>query len=1460
MPPDEPSLANAPPPSPAAADVHDVSPPRGDPFPIVGIGASAGGLEAFTQILKALPADTGMAFVLVQHLDPQHESLLAELLRPATPMPVVTVLDGMQVLPDHVYVIPPNSTMVLQDGHLRLGPREAGLHLPIDIFFRSLAAVQGGRAIGVVLSGTASDGTEGLRAIKAECGVTFAQDETTARHGGMPRSAIETGAVDFVRRPEEIARELAALGKNPYLIPPQPGRADLEILPGNDGELNRIFALLHSASKVDFSHYKPNTIRRRISRRMMVLRIEKMGDYERYTEQHPSELQELYRDLLISVTSFFREPESFEALTDLLADVFTKWGDRTRPLRVWVPGCATGEEVYTLAMCIQELVLGRRLQAPFQIFGTDISETALERARAGVYPETSTEDLSPERLRRFFAKVDSGYQINKIVRESCIFARHDLTTDPPFGHLDLISCRNVLIYLDSTLQRRVLPVFHYALDPDGLLMLGSAETVAAASDLFRAVDKVHHIYARKSVPVRHVFDASPGKHSAEDAPEPACNTPISLDHLHKKVERVIQSKYSPDAVLIDGELQILQFRGHTSRYLDPTPGEATLNLLRMARETLVLPLRRAIQAAGDRTSHRESALLISDRGEREDIELEVTRISGSSEEERYFLVVFRPSTQPPAEPVPPPADESDPGEHVRVAERELAETRAYLRDLQEDYEAHAEELRSANEEARSANEELQSTNEELGTTKEELQSANEELTTVNDELQNRNTELHSINSDLNNLLSAVSLAIIMVDQESRVRRFNSAAEKLFELGPVDIGRPVRHLKGQVDTPNLERTIRAVSDSLHASEEEVQDNEGCWYLLTVRPYRTVDHRIDGAVITLQDIDPLKRSLKSAEEARDYAEGMIETVREPLVVLDADMRVLRATSAFYEMFLVTREESVGRFLYDLGNGQWNRPRLRELLGAALFHDRPFYDYEIEHDFPHIGSRSMRLNARRIPLQDRESRRLLLAIEDVTERRQIAEIRFQRLFETAKDGIAVADVETGMVVDVNPYLLQLTGFERDEVVGRLLPDSGPFQATAEATRMIAEAKEKELIRYDDTRLRRRGNGGIPVEIVGNLYHVGSQPVVQLNIRDITARKQAAAALRESEERFRLFVESVGDYALFQLDVEGKILAWNSGAQRLLGWREREILGKSASIVFTSEDVAAGEDRKELETARREGRAEDERWHVRKDGSRFFASGVLTSVLDANGNVQAFSKIMRDITERREQEEQLRRSLDEKSVLVREIHHRVKNNLQMIVSLLSIQSDHTEDAKLATAFDEIEGRIRAIAQIHERLYASDDLAEVEFGAYLTQLVRELVALHVTKPGAVHLDLEVQDMVLSIEQAIPLGLIANELVTNSLKHGLVDRTGRITVRLSYDMQSIRPEAGETLDHARACLEVRDNGRGFPPGFRLAGAQTMGLLLINLLVGQLRGTIEVHENGGGSVSVAFPLSLMQETS
>jgi two-component system CheB/CheR fusion protein len=881
---------------------------EGAPFPVVGIGASAGGLEAFTDLLHALPANTGMAFVFVQHLDPKHISLLTELLARETSMPVREVTSGVLVEPDHVYIIPQNTFMTLKGSRLLLTQRNSkpGQYLPIDHFFRSIAAEQKTGSVGVVLSGTASDGAMGLRAIKAAGGITFAQDEESAKFNGMPRAAVAAGCVDFVMRPEEISKELSRLGGHPYVASATDTRTPARNF-GTDHELAKILALIRIATGVDFSYYKTTTIRRRISRRMVLHRFESFVDYLSYIRSTPGEVQALYEDILINVTEFFRDPEAFQALSETVFPKIMEDKLRHAPIRIWVPGCATGEEVYTIAICLLEFLENRPNERTIQIFGTDISDVALEAARAGIYSEAIAQNVSQERLRRFFTKLESGYQIVKRIREMCVFAKHNLTKDPPFSKLDLVSCRNLLIYLAPVLQKRVIPIFHYSLCSPGFLLLGSSETIGSHAETFILVDKKHKIYVKNSSAGRVPLDLSHVESLVETPQVRKRLEDWSDADLQREADRIVLSKYGPSGVVIDEEMNIIQFRGRTSAYLEPAAGAASLNLVRMLREGPVVELRSALQTAKNenRAVRREGLHVQSESGTRA-FHLEVIPIKRLPSKPKHYLVLFEDASVPSAAPKEPGANPQT-RQHSSALEREnaqlrqdLAVTREYLQSIIEEQESANEELRSANEEIQSSNEELQSTNEELETAKEELQSTNEELNTVNEELQNRNMQLAHTGNDLLNLLSNVHIPIVMLGSDLRIRRFTPICERALNLIPTDVGRPISDINFNFNLPNLLELLTGVIRDLEPKSIELRDNSGRSHSLRIRPYRTEDDRIDGVVMVLVDVETGRKyvddlspdqsayrqtmamleleSKGDREKLRKLAAGLIETQEE------------------------------------------------------------------------------------------------------------------------------------------------------------------------------------------------------------------------------------------------------------------------------------------------------------------------------------------------------------------------------------------------------------------------------------------------------------------------------------------------------------------------------------------------------------------------------------------------------
>jgi two-component system CheB/CheR fusion protein len=839
-----------------------------DSFAVVAIGASAGGLEAFTQFLHKLPNNTGMAFVLIQHLDPKHHSLLSELLAKKTNMPVAEAKNGTIVEPDHVYVIPPNVNMGIQRRRLQLTPRldELGLHTPVDFFMRSLAEERHGRSIGVVLSGTGSDGTSGLVTIKAEGGITFAQDEKSAKYSGMPHSATASGSVDFVLPPDQIARELARISGHLYLSQDRT-RARVggaKKLRAPDENFERIFALVRKHCAINFSEYKPGTVQRRTLRRMAIHKIGHVSDYAKYLEKHPQEAENLCSDLLIPVTSFFRDLKAFEVLKTKVFPAITKDKNTKGTIRIWTPGCSTGEETYSLAIVLLEFLDDKTPAFEIQIFGTDANERGIEKARGGIYPERILQEVSPERLRRFFTEVGQGYRVNKFVRDLCVFAKQNLAEDPPFSRMNLVTCRNLLIYLGPELQRKVLPILHYALRPSGFLFLGNAENVAAFPHLFAPVDKRHRIFIKKAVASRLHYDFSGNRHPRDTAltvrATEQSDTLLGLDQQHQ-ADNIVLKNYAPPGVVINENMDVLQFRGAIGPYIELVSGRASLQLLKIARKELVAELRAAVNLARkNRVPVKRKSVELRRNGQSTSVNISVEPLGASTENHQYLVLFER--TSPSVLPAPRIVGKLRGGGRTTKKEiarlgRELATAEEHLHSLVDSKEASDEAFQSANEEILSANEELQSTNEELETSKEELQSANEELNTVNDELQSRNLELDRANSDLKNVLTSTNLPVVMVDRGLRIRRLTDASTKTLKVLPSDIGRPITDLSPGFNLPNLGQLIAGVIDTLIPIELEIQDTEGHWYSLQIRPYRTTDDKIDGAVIVLSDIDAAKK---------------------------------------------------------------------------------------------------------------------------------------------------------------------------------------------------------------------------------------------------------------------------------------------------------------------------------------------------------------------------------------------------------------------------------------------------------------------------------------------------------------------------------------------------------------------------------------------------------------------------
>jgi len=960
---------------------------------IVGVGASAGGLDAFSQLLHGLPASPNLAIVFVQHLAPQHESSLAELLAVQSPLPVVTAGDGQRVERNKVYVAPPNHQLTIDGRTLHLAPRptDRSQFLPIDAFFSSLADSLQDRSIAVILSGTASDGTAGIRAVKGADGITVAQRPDTAKYDGMPRSAIASGLVDLVLSPQEIAAALVEMGRHPYLRPDTATPDAQPAEPAQEELFERILTLLRSGTGVDFRQYKRPTLERRVHRRMVLHRLTKLAQYVRHLEENPGEIQALFQDVLILVTRFFRDPDSFEALATRALPRILDHHQNDDPIRVWIAGCSTGEEAYSVAMLLLEFLGDRSVAVPVQVFATDVSEHAVEQARNGTYPATIASDVSPGRLRRFFTKVEGGYRISKTVRDLCVFARQDLTRDPPFSKLDLIVCRNVLIYLSASVQQKLMALFHYALKPYGFLLLGSAETIGQHSDLFQIEDKRHRLYAKR--PLATTIATLPAEYALPVAPRGAPSGPSPRDDsrsVQSEATRLIQERYAPPGVIVDADLQIVQFRGHTGAYLEPAPGDPSTSLLKMVREGLLHGLRTAIQQARRaNTPVRRDGLRIKRNGRWYDCAVEVLPLSAV--ERPHLLILFHGDMAPPEQAEAKQerargrrtakgrARKGDDEQLARL-HQELESSREYLQSIIQELEAANEELQSANEEVLSANEELQSTNEELDTAKEELQSTNEELNTVNDELRGRNEELSRVNSDLENLLASVQIAIVIVARDLKIRRFTPMAERVLNLIPSDVGRPISHIKPNIDVPDLEAKILEVLDTVTPQEHDCRDRHGTRYSLRIRPYKDIENRIDGAVLALFDLQA-KLGEGAAPSGALVVDSMLDALPQPAALLDAELRVRRVNDQLLQMLGVPLDEVRGRWLWDGGPAGSAFAAVRgELEACAAGSAQDGGGIELGVDFPPGAHHRMLAYLRRLEGGDALGAGLLLILEEV------------------------------------------------------------------------------------------------------------------------------------------------------------------------------------------------------------------------------------------------------------------------------------------------------------------------------------------------------------------------------------------------------------------------------------------------------------------------------------------------
>jgi two-component system CheB/CheR fusion protein len=942
------------------------------PF-IVGIGASAGGLQALTSFFEAMPSDSGMVFVVVTHQQPSRTSLLPALLSRSTRMPVEPVHDDIALEPDHVYVSVPGKNVAVLGDTLQLMAFESGpaVHLPIDYFFRSLARDRNERAICIVLSGTGTDGTLGLRAIKGNSGLAIVQDESSAHFSGMPHSAAATLLADHVLNPDQMPVKLLAYARSAHAMSAYESSGD----PPLANALAKLFVLLRNRTGHDFSGYKRNTIERRVARRMRIHQLSHATDYLSLVQAQPHELDLLFRELLINVTQFFRDPHSFDALAEVLTKHIERAPDQAA-MRVWVPACSTGEEAYSIAMLVTEISerLGKHVQ--LQVFATDINPQVIELARAGLYPQGIALDVGEDRLKRFFIAERSNYRICKPIRDCIVFSPQDILRDPPFTRLDLLSCRNLLIYMNSDLQHRLLPLFHYALKPGACLWLGTSETASAHADLFTALDHKWKLYERRKTlaGVAPKFDLRVDQKVDPGRAPTKRDSVRAFASLKRTMETVLLDRFAPATIVITDQGDIAYIHGRTGAYLEPAAGEPRHNVFAMAREGLRTSLQAAVRAAtaADREVTHHGISVRTNEGV-ELVTLVVQRITEPEPLRGLIRISFSrlAAFKPTKGAAKKRGDQAQPQSFAR----ELRHTRDTLESALDEVQTSNEELRSANEELQSTNEELQSTNEELETSKEELQSVNEELQTVNAELEMKNDELAQLNDDMQNLLNATDIATLFLDRELRIKRFTDQARGIVRLIATDVGRPIADLVSQIRYDRLTEDASEVLRTLQPHEAEAHGLDGRWLLVRILPYRTAQDRIEGVVITFVDIDRVKRA-ESLAASREFAESIVQAVPAPLVVLDAEMHIVSANRAFSGLAGADLSEIRGTSLFDIGSGVFAFPKLRTLISGVLNEGHVIEAFEFAHQSRPGDMQRMQLNARRLEQVGVSASHVLLA----------------------------------------------------------------------------------------------------------------------------------------------------------------------------------------------------------------------------------------------------------------------------------------------------------------------------------------------------------------------------------------------------------------------------------------------------------------------------------------------------
>lgn len=1135
-------------------------------FPVIGIGASAGGLDAFERFFKEMPPNAGMAFVIIQHLDPTRESMLVELLQRYTYMPVQEITDGIRVEPDNVYVIPPNTNTSFNDGRLQLlEPTERRYHrLPIDFFFRSLAEDQRHRAIAILLSGTGSDGTLGIKAIKEQGGMAMVQDPMSAQHAGMPESAMRTNIIDFVDEPEMLPKLLIN-----YINQFFEHSHSTNIAKFSD-YLPKVYAMVSQQLGHDFSQYKENTIIRRIQHRMAIKQIKDISSYTKFLHDNPEEIEYLFREFLIGVTHFFRDQEAFDALRDLV--IPNLWQERNRDeIRVWVPGCSTGEEAYSIAILIHSHMLRTSNWRKIQIFATDIDEEALDIARRGMYAKNIVSDVPEEYLKRYFVDKPDQYRIVDDIRDMVIFATQSIIKDPPFSHVDLISCRNLLIYLGATQQKRVVPMFHYALRPRGYLFLGAAESLNGFDNLFSPVVSKQKIFRRLEgeavLNTDWEFFSRPRRQKVSQNPD---ENPRRQSQIENATQRLILQEFTPTYVVVDDQGEIVHFHYRTGRYLQPAAGAPTNNLLQMAREGLKLPLTTALNNATRQRQRvvKHNVRFVSE-GRVFNANIIVEPIVSPGALQGLYMIIFEEvlTTPRPAGDATEEfeeVDESDAKARVRFLESELQTTRQYLQTTIEELEYTNEELQSSNEELQSSNEELQSTNEELETAKEELQSINEELVTVNNELGTKIELLSHANSDLQNLLASIEIGIVFLDSQFTIQRFNRFATKLLNLIEADHGRPIEHITGKLRYSDFREDAEKVLETLIPLEKEVATTDGHWYVMGVRPYRTVDNVISGVVITFSEIT----EQKSVQEEMKQLSMAVEQSSSMVTIVDRDSRINYVNPSLLKRTGYEADEILGRSLRWLKSTDPSHEVYEEMWHCLTQGESWSGEMPNEKKSGEIFWTSVTASPVTAASSD-EVAYFLLIEDDITDKKVISEVRahLAAVVEYSRDAIITLNPD-GTITHWNQGAAQIYGYTSEEVLGHsirmlMLEHSEDFEF--DQLEKIKQGQKVES--YDTQRLIKSGHIRYFSVNLSPIYNDKQELVAVVTVeRDLSERRQLEEALQLTKERFHAALKGT-PVVVFNQDRD---LEYTWIYNTTTGFTDEQIIGKQDSDLFgTPEQV---------------------------------------------------------------------------------------------------------------------------------------------------------------------------------------------------------------------------------------------------------------------------------------------------